>query len=126
VRRLFLKKTLTVSLSIDVKITMIIGVVYLLRIFKMWRRHVILVVEGGEFQNLGVTCHLHLQGSQEIAGYSETLSLAKIQEDHKQFRYTSTRYRSSSLVFDLQNSYASNASSSPETNKKLTGGESGR
>ena len=38
VRGLFLKKTSTVSLSIDVRITMISGVVYLLRIFKMFHR----------------------------------------------------------------------------------------
>jgi len=36
VHGLFLKKTSTVSLSIDVRITMISGVVYLLRIFKMF------------------------------------------------------------------------------------------
>jgi len=40
VHGLFLKKTSTVSLSIDVRITMISGVVYLLRIFKMF--HVIM------------------------------------------------------------------------------------
>jgi len=34
-RGLFLKKTSTVSLSIDVRISMISGVVYLLRMFKM-------------------------------------------------------------------------------------------
>jgi len=33
-----LKKTSTVSLSIDVRITMVSGVVYLLRIFKMFHR----------------------------------------------------------------------------------------
>jgi len=37
-RGLFLKKTYTVSVSIDVRITMISGVVYLLRIFKMFHR----------------------------------------------------------------------------------------
>ena len=36
VRGLFLKKTSIVSLSIDVRITMIRRVVYLLRIFKMF------------------------------------------------------------------------------------------
>jgi len=36
VHGLFLKKTSTVSLSIDVRITMIRCVVYLLRIFKMF------------------------------------------------------------------------------------------
>jgi len=36
VRGLFLKKTWRVSLSISVRITMISGVVYLLRIFKMF------------------------------------------------------------------------------------------
>ena len=35
-RGLFLKKKLRVSLSIDVRITMISGVVYLLRILKMF------------------------------------------------------------------------------------------
>jgi len=38
VRGLFLKKTQIVSLSIDVRFTMISGVVYLLRIFKMFHR----------------------------------------------------------------------------------------
>ena len=37
-RGLFLKKTYTVSLSIDVRITMINGVVYMLRIFKIFHR----------------------------------------------------------------------------------------
>jgi len=36
VHGLFLKKTSTVSLSIDVRIAMILCVVYLLRIFKMF------------------------------------------------------------------------------------------
>lgn len=78
-------------------------------------------------QNCGVTCCLHFRGSQEIVGCSETLSLAKIQEDHRQFQHTSAQYRSCSPAFDLQIFYAFNVflARATQNEEQLTGGESG-